>query len=49
MAHKPKTIDKIMSKFTVKTLSVIKGDPKYEGINKIMKLLYSLVQAYLLQ
>ena len=41
MACKPKTINKIAAKFTVKTLPFIERDPNYEGINKNMQLLYS--------
>ena len=36
MARKPKTIDNIMAKFTVKMLPFIEEDPNYEGINENM-------------
>ena len=39
MKCKPKMINKIAAKFTVKTLPKIKLDPNYEAINKIMPLL----------
>ena len=41
MAHKPNTIDNIMTKFNVKTLPTIKVDTKYKGIKKMVQLLYS--------
>ena len=40
MKRKPKKIDKIAAKFTVKTLPTIKRGTYYEGSNKIMQLLY---------
>ena len=41
MERKPNTINKITAKFTDKTLSLIKVEPDYEVINKIIKLLYA--------
>ena len=41
VVHKPKTIDEIMAKFTIKRLPLIKGEPDYEGIYEIMQLFYA--------
>ena len=43
MEHKPNIINEMMAKFTVKTLSLIKGEPNYKGINEMIQLLYTNV------
>ena len=43
MAHKPKTIYEITSKFAIKTILLIKLEPDYESINEMMQLIYANV------
>ena len=41
MALKPKAIDETSAKSIIKGLPMIEGNPDYEGINKIMQILYA--------
>ena len=41
MTGKSQSVDDIVSKFPIKTLPRIDGEPTYESINNIMKILYA--------
>ena len=41
MTGKSKSVDEIVSKFPIKTLPLIDGEPTYESINNIMQILYA--------
>ena len=41
MISKPKIINEITAKCTIKTLPTIKGEPGYEAINEMMQIVYA--------
>ena len=41
MAVKSQSVDKIVSKFPIKTLPRIDGEPAYKSINEMMQILYA--------